>query len=104
MEFCIGVKAENIEQAVAWVEQVTGLKPEGRESSDFGGNYYAFSAPGGEYVRLRSNRDIYDDEPVIQGCDAWPVAIFIDDAAQASPVVQNTLKDEKHFVLVTSRC
>jgi hypothetical protein len=103
MEFCIGVKADNIEQAVVWVERAIGLKSEGRESSDFGGDYYAFSGPGGEYVRLLSNRDVYDDEPVIQGCDAWPIAIFIEDATQASPVVQNLLKDDKHFVLVTSR-
>jgi hypothetical protein len=103
MEFCIGVKAESIEKAVAWVELALRIKSEGRESSDFGGDYYAFSCPGGEYVRLFSNRDIYDDEPVIDGCDAWLVAIFVEEATHDSPVVQNLLKDDKHFVLVTSR-
>jgi hypothetical protein len=101
-EFYFGVRAQKVEQAVGWVESATGLKSEARESSDWGGDYYAFSGPGGEYVRLVSNRDIYDDQPVIQYCDAWPVAILLESAAESSLVVQGLLKDSKHFVLTHS--
>jgi hypothetical protein len=103
MEFIFGVRAADVNHAVKWVEEAIGQKAEPRESSHFGGDYFAFHGLHGEYIRLLTNRDEQDDEPVIDGCDEWLVAIFVEEATHDSPVVLNLLKDDKHFVLVTSK-
>lgn len=98
-----GVKADSVEQAYNWVEVATGLTGEPRESSQLGGDYYAFRGPNGLVAKLISNRDVYDNEPVIDGCDEWPVVLFIEGASSDTPAIQNLLKDKEYFVLVSSR-
>ena len=50
-----------------------------------------------------NNRDIYDDGPVIDGCDEWPIVLMLDGAERNSVVVQRLLEDSEHFVLVSAR-
>ena len=103
MEFRFGVKAETVEQAYRWVELAMGLTGEPRESSHLGGDYYAFRGSDGVVAKLISNRDEYDKEPVIDGCDEWPVVLYIEGASNDAPAIQNLLNDAEHFVLVSSR-
>jgi hypothetical protein len=99
MEFSFGVKSNDIKIAQRWVEQATGLKAEARESSDLGGAYFAFSGPNGEFMQLVRNRDLYDNEPVIVGCDEWLVAVFVQDAGEDSRLIKALTHDREHFVL-----
>ena len=103
MEFRFGVKAETVEQAYRWVELAMGLTGEPRESSDLGGAYFAYHGEAGEFGRLFNNRDVRDGEPVIDGCDEWPVVLYIEGASNDASAIQNLLNDAEHFVLVSSR-
>ena len=100
MTVYIGVKSSSVDEAYRWVEKATGLRAEARESSDWGGSYYKFSAPSGEIAKLLSNRDVYDDEPVVSGCDEWIVVLLVERANSMSPIVFVLIKDTEHFVLV----
>lgn len=103
MDFRFGVRSTDIEQANRWFVNITGLVPEARQSSDLGGDYFSYTGPVGEDARLFNNRDSYDGEPVIDGCDEWPMVIFIEGADENSTIVQSLLKDTNHFVLVGSK-
>ena len=100
MSVCFGVKAKSAKESYRWVEKATGLRAEARESSDWGGSYYKFSAPSGEIAKLLSNRDVYDNEPVVSGCDEWIVVLLVERANSMSPIVVDLIKDTEHFVLV----
>jgi hypothetical protein len=102
MEARFGVNAASVEEAYKWVEQATGLQAEPRESSQLGGDYYAFYGPNGETIKLLSNRDLYDDEPVISGCDDWAIAVLVEGASKNSALVQGLLNDTEHFVAMKS--
>jgi hypothetical protein len=97
MSSAFGVKAETIEQAFLWVEAVTGIKAEPRESSQLGGNYYAFRGSSGEVLKLISNRDLYDREPVIDGCDDWSIVLLLDDVPATSALWNQLNTDSVHF-------
>lgn len=57
------VKAQDLEEARAWIGETTGLEAEARESSYWGGDYYLFETSAGEELKLINNVDIYDGEP-----------------------------------------
>ena len=98
MSIKFGVKATRVEDSFVWVEQATGLAAVGRESTDWGGVYYFFDGPNGEKIRLLSNRDIYDGEPVVGGADDWLVVLALDDVPESSPIVTALIADTQHFV------
>ena len=72
------VKAKDIEEARAWIEKVTGLEAEGRESSFCGGDYYAFKGRAGEELKLFKNIDIHDGQPIIGASRDWSLALLFD--------------------------
>ncbi len=89
-----------VKEAAPWVAQATGLIPLAHESSDKGGDYYAFDGPDHSHMWLVRNRDVYDAEPVVSFADEWEIAILLQEARPDSAVVQGLLKDEAHFVLM----
>lgn len=94
-----GVKSQDIEQARRWVEEVTGLTAQPRESSDLGGGYYLFGQRlVGEYLILVNNRDCYDNDPVVEGVDEWPIAICLDGATENSPLLAKLQHAHHYFV------
>jgi len=96
-----GVKAADLEEARSQVEEITGLKAEPRESSDWGGEYYAFGdTMSGEYIRLINNRDVYDNEPVVSGVDEWPIALFIN-RTEGSPLLEKLKAASRYLVPAT---
>jgi hypothetical protein len=97
MTTIFGVKASDVEQAYLWVEAATSLTAEARESSDWGGNYYLFTGQDGERVKLLSNRDIYDDEPVVDGCDGWKIVLLLESVPESSSILQGLERDRLHF-------
>ena len=98
MALTFGVKATKVEDSFGWVEQATGLVAVERESTDWGGVYYFFDGPNGEKIRLLSNRDLYDGEPVVGGADDWLVVLALDDVPENSPIVTSLIADAQHFV------
>lgn len=94
-----GVRAKDMEEARRLVEVITGLRAQSRESSDLGGDYYAFGdVMNGECLKLVNNRDVYDNEPVVNGADEWPIALFINRTAAESPLLKKLLAATSHLV------
>lgn len=82
------VRSDDIEEARAWIEAATGLSAEARESSHWGGDYYAFYGPAGENMRLFSNRDISDGDLIIGDSFDCVIGLVVDDAERDSPVLE----------------
>lgn len=99
-DYVFGVRAANVEEAAPWVAKATGLTPVACESSDKGGDYYAFEGPDHSQMWLVRNRDVYDDEPVVSHADEWEIAILLQEARADSRVVQGLLTDDVHFILM----
>ena len=97
MTIKFGVKSVDIEEAHVWVVEATALGAEARESSDWGGNYYSFEGPAGERLRMLNNKDVYDNEPVVGGCDSWEVVLIVENTTGDSKIVQSLESDKAHF-------
>jgi len=99
MRMCVvyGVKTDDMEIARAWVEQATGVTGEGRESAALGGDYYLFKHEE-EELRLISNRDFDDYEPIFTESDEWPLAMRLEDAKTDSPLLRGLEGAADHFV------
>ena len=92
-----GVKSEDIDEAKSWVEENTGLMAEGRESSERGGDYYYFRSAAGEIIRIVSNRDIYDGEPITAASEKWAIALQIEETTRESPVLRALEANTSHY-------
>lgn len=92
------VKAQDLEEARAWVWETTGLEAEARESSYWGGDYYLFGTSAGEELKLINNVDIYDGEPVVGDLPDWKIALLFNGPDPASPVLQLLEKNADRFV------
>lgn len=98
-----GVKGADLEVARHWVEKATGLEAEARESSHLGGDYYRFPPfdPAGDFdaqrVRLVTNRDLYDGEPVFDAPSRWVLALSIEGAHRESRALRGLEEDTLHF-------
>jgi hypothetical protein len=97
MTSVFGVRANSIEQALPWVREAIGLSPEPRESLQLGGNYYAFRTADGAVLKLISNRDQQDGEPIVEACDDWPIVLLLDGVSDASPLRGKLTADAAHF-------
>ena len=95
-----GVQTVDIEVARTWVEKATALNSEARESSDLGGNYYLFTSVAGERLKVISNRDVYDNEPIVSGCDSWKVVVVAEDVTSGCAIVRDLERDVEHFIRV----
>lgn len=91
------VNAKDLEEARSWVEEVTGLEAEGRESSYWGGDYYSFDGSEGEEMKLINNVDIYDDEPIVGDSPDWRIALLFNGPRADSSVLQSLERDAKRF-------
>jgi hypothetical protein len=92
-----GVRASDLEEARARVEKVTGLEAEARESSNLGGDYYLFAGKNDEEVRVLRNRDLHDDEPVVENADEWEFALTIEDPTGESEISGSLESASEHF-------
>lgn len=97
-----GVKSADLEEARFWVEAATGVTGEARESSQRGGDYYRFPAFDlatceCEYMKLMSNRDIYDGEPVCEAPARWRLALEVEYTRRDSPALRGLERDTTHF-------
>jgi hypothetical protein len=81
------VKTDDIEEARAWVEAATGLVAEGRESSFWGGDYYAFQGNAGEELKVITNRDLFDGELIIGDDPAVLIGLIVDEAEPDSALL-----------------
>ena len=97
-----GVKTDDLEEARIWVIAATGLRAEPRESSNWGGDYYAYHGSAGEKLRLISNRDVYDGEPIVGGCDEWKIVLTVEVEGDSSNVLTSLERGDKHFVMVAA--
>jgi len=97
MDVVFGVKTDDMEIARAWVEQATGVTGEGRESAALGGDYYLFKHEEAK-LRLISNRDFEDYEPIYTESDEWPLAMRLEDAKTDSPLLRGLESAADHFV------
>ena len=88
IEVDYSVKTEDIEQARAWIEEATGLPAEGRESTYWGGDYYAFYGNSGEQLKVFSNRDPCDGELIIGDSFDCVIGLIVDEADRDSPVLE----------------
>lgn len=95
------VKANDIEQACAWVEEAIGLTAEARESSFWGGDYYAFKSSAGEELKLFKNVDVYDGAPIIGTAVDWKMALLFDGPAVSSTVLQALAKHAARFEVMS---
>lgn len=87
IEVDYSVKAEDLEQARAWIEETTGLTAEGRESSYWGGDYYAFYGSSGEQLKVFTNRDPCDGELIIGNSFECLFGLIVERAEPESPVL-----------------
>jgi len=97
-----GVKTDDIEQAREWVERATGLEAEGRESAALGGDYYLFEK-GTEELRLISNMDFQDYEPIFTESDEWKIAIRLEGTTKDSAVLRGLEAATDQFVKLERR-
>jgi hypothetical protein len=81
------VRSDDIDEARAWIEEVTGLAAEGRESNHWGGDYYAFYGNAGEKLKVITNRDLFDQELIIGSDSSVLIALIVDGAEPESPVL-----------------
>lgn len=98
-----GVATNDLEEAQMWVAAAIGLPAEPRESSDWGGDYYGYSGADGEELRLISNRDIYDDGPIVGGCDEWKIVLTAEIESSASIVLKKLESNGIRFVKLAAR-
>ena len=99
MPLCLvfGVKTDDIEVARDWIEKATGLEAEGRESAALGGDYYLFEN-GEEELRLISNVDFDDYEPIFTETDEWKLAMRLEGTTKESPTLRGLENATDHFV------
>ncbi|MEW5963379.1 MAG: hypothetical protein AB1749_07425 [Pseudomonadota bacterium] len=83
-----GVKSHDLDQAGLWIEAVTGLPAEPRESIQLGGSYLAFRGRAGEKLTLAKNRDVYDGEPVFDVGSNWLLVLLVERADDGSPLLR----------------
>lgn len=96
VEVTFGVKSSSLEEARRFVEHASGLPAEARESSDWGGDYYAFGARESERLRLFNNKDVYEDEPV-RNFPEWTILLLANFDDSASPILKALGDDREHF-------
>jgi hypothetical protein len=92
-----GVRAVTVEQAYKWVEAATGLTAIPHESSFLGGDYYVFRSVDGAVLKLVSNKDIHDGEPVVSGCDGWEIVLICEGFTETSSLHGALANDYAHF-------
>jgi hypothetical protein len=97
IQLTIGVKTSDLEEGRRWVEVATGLSAEPRESSDRGGDYYAFYGQHGEHLRIVTNEDVYDGEPVTSAPSSWKIVLQIEEAESTSLFLEPLVSDTVHF-------
>ena len=102
MEVMFGVKTSDLEQARTWVEHATGLPAEPRESSDLGGDYYAFGEFLGERLKLVTNKDVYDGESV-WGFPSWDILLCVERTSEDSIALRGLEHDPQHFEKLETR-
>src|SRR5258708_4476332 len=98
-----GVKSSDMEEARLWVERATGLVAEARESSDLGGDYYAFGEFLGERLKLISNKDLYDGEPVYIRFASWGLLLSAEKTHKDSKTLRGLENDPRHFEKLETR-
>ena len=97
MNLVFGVKTDDLEEAREWVERATALKAEAGESVELGDDYYLFRGDGDEQIRLISNVDIYDGEPIFTETLDWKVAARLIGTNSQSPVLRGLEQATDHF-------
>jgi hypothetical protein len=102
LEVTFGVKTSDLEQARGWVERATGLAAEARESDSLGGDYYAFRGPLQERLRLVTNKDVYDGEPVWD-FPSWDILLSVERTNRDSGALRGLESDPKHFEKLETR-
>lgn len=100
MEFDFWIKTNDLDTARQLVERATGLKAIKLHNIDLGGTYYSFPAPHGEIVELISNRDLFDNQPYIDGYKNISLILFVRDASEESKISQDLGRDTDHFILI----
>jgi hypothetical protein len=92
------VKANDIEEARAWVEEATGLSAEGRESNYWGGDYYAFNGEAGEKLKVINNRDPIDGELIIGDDPDCRIGLIVDETKPDSAILEALQRAPDRFV------
>jgi hypothetical protein len=95
------VRTHDIEEARAWVEDVTGLVAEGRESLHWGGDYYAFYGDTGEKLKLITNRDPIDQELIIGNDPSVLIGLIVDGAGPESSILAALKHAPEKFAKLT---
>jgi hypothetical protein len=74
----LGVTSDDIEKAKSWIEELTGLRGEARESSVWGGDYYLFGQSSACQLKLFKNTDLYDRERIFDNHSDWKLLILVE--------------------------
>ncbi len=97
-----GVDTDNLMEARDWVEAATKLKLVEGYSDHKGGEYYsADSVTGREIVRLVSNSDVQDDEPLYDEARDWSIAVTVSDESETSLVMASLVAEPAKFERVS---
>lgn len=91
------VKAKDLEEARAWIEEATGFESEGRESSFWGGDYYTFKAGPGEEVKLFKNVDLHDGQPIVGTTQDWRIALLFNGPSRETLLVRALAARREQF-------
>jgi len=77
-----GIGAPDLFAAKSVVEKTLNCRFVEHESLFQGGTYYLYKSDGGDHLRVRENRDPFEDGPEEEGFPAEKFLLYVDDTSR----------------------
>jgi hypothetical protein len=100
VDLVFGIDADNFEAGVALVQTAIGLKGEMRFSDHVGGTYCLFEQLDVFEIKVFTNLDVQDDEPVSLAAKEWLIAMTVSAEDKQSSIIRALEQNPDKFELV----
>lgn len=100
VDLVYGINADSFEEGVALVQTAIGLKGELRYSEHVGGTYVLFKQEDVFQIKVFTNLDVQDDEPVSRAAEEWLIAMTVSAEDRQSLIVRALEQNPDKFELV----